>query len=355
MDICKRIAVLLLVAGCAACDETPETPEAQHSSQPAMPVALWRAAETTIDDRIESLATLGADESVALTARVSGKVSAVHFEDGDKVAAGQLLVELDDTEPAARVREVEATLREKRLQLERLGALGEDISTRAAIDIARAELAAEEARLAQANAILADHRLRAPFAGTLGFRQVSVGALVTPGTLVAELDAIDRLKMDFTVPEVYLSRLKEGDQVLARSPAWPEETFSAVVRNIGSRVDPVTRAVTVRGVLDNGDHRLRPGMLMTVELVVGQLRSLVLPERALIQKGSDSYVFSVDGDSRAYRVSVDVAGRVAGGVVIEGGLSPGQPVVVRGQLNLQPGTPVREVLTGSGRKEGAAE
>ncbi|GAB3280875.1 efflux RND transporter periplasmic adaptor subunit [Parahaliea aestuarii] len=338
--------ILLAVAGC----EKSAAPAPERTVR-AVPVELWTAQPSTIEDRIESVATLSAFESVVLTARVtSGKVSAVHFDDGDTVEKGQLLLELDTTEPAARVREVEASLREATLDLERLGRLGADISTRAALDIARANVSAEEARLDQARAALADHRLHAPFSGTLGFRQVSVGALITPGTVVTELDDTRRLKMDFTIPEVYLSRIGVGDRVEAYSPAWPEDVFVATVRSVGTRVDPITRAVTVRGVLDNASGRLRPGMLLTVDLLAGETSALVLPEQTLIQDGQSSYVYSVDADNLAVRVPVEVARRVGGGVVIEGGIESGQPVVIRGQVNLRPGIPVA-VMQATGQVE----
>ncbi|MFV8820036.1 efflux RND transporter periplasmic adaptor subunit [Haliea sp. E17] len=337
----RVFAPLLACLLATACNQEPAAPAG--ASAQAVPVALWTAELSPVAEHIESVATLSAMESVTITARVSGKISAVHFDDGNRVSAGQLLVELDTTEPLARVREVEAALQEASLDLERLGSLGAEISTRAAIDIARANVAAQQARLAQAKSVLADHQLRAPFAGVLGFRQVSVGALITPGTVVAELDDLTRLKLDFTLPEVYLARLRVGDSVEARSPAWPGESFAGTVRNIDTRVDPVTRAVMVRGLLDNADGRLLPGMLMTVDLLVGEEQALVLPEQALIQKGQESYVYAVDDESRAYMLPVQIERRVKGGVVIDGGLAPGQVVVVRGQLNLRPGVPVKEV------------
>ncbi len=348
----KRISlVALLSLGIAACEKTPEA--AGPAPVRTIPVTLWTAQLSPVEERIESVATLTANESVAVTARVSGKVTEVHFDDGDQVKAGDLLVQLDPAESAAAVQEVEAALEEASLELHRLGSLGAEISTRAAIDIAKANVAAQQARLAQANAVLADHRLLAPFAGVLGFRQVSVGALVTPGTVVAQLDDVSRLKLDFTLPEVYLSQLRQGDRVEARSPAWPQAIFAGTVRNISSRVDPVTRAVTVRAVLDNAERKLRPGMLMTVELLVGEEQALVLPEQALVQKGDESYVYRVDDKSQAFRVPVQVLRRVEGGVVIGSGLAAGDQVVVRGQLNLRPGATVREVNDAAQVAEGA--
>jgi membrane fusion protein (multidrug efflux system) len=353
MTIPRHLLLSLLIAVCAACDDEPE--QSPGSSRSPTPVAMWEAAPSLVEERIEAVATLSAYETVAVTAPVSGKVAAVHFDDGDRVAAGQLLVALEDAEARARVREVQAALEEARLQLQRLGSLGADISTRAAIDIARAGVAAGEARLAQAEATLADHQLRAPFAGTLGFRQVSKGALITPGTVVAELDDISQLKLDFTIPEVHLARLQVSDRVEAHTPAWPGQAFVATVRSIGSRVDPVTRAVTVRGLLDNSAGQLRPGMLMTVELMVGEEQAMVLPEQALIQRGPGSFVYTVDSESQARLQPVTIARRVEGGVIVSEGLTPGQLVVLRGQINLRPGAQVRPAREHPALAEGGAE
>jgi len=303
-----------------------------------------------VSRRVESVGTLIGNESVTLTAKVTEQVSAVYFEGGETVEAGDVLAELMDKEQVALLREAEANLREARLQHERLVTLGKEIATAAEIDVAQARVDASAAQLEAIRSRLADRRITAPFAGVIGFRRISVGALLTPGTVIAELDAIDPLKLDFTLPEVYLSQVAVGDHILGRSIAWPGEGFDGTVTRIGSRVDPVSRAFQVRALLDNAQQRLRPGMLINVVLELEEDPGIVIPERALIQVGDHSAVFLVDDESRARRVNVQLGRRLPGRVVLRDGVAPGDRVVVNGQLLLRPGVPVREIADASGAK-----
>ena len=335
-------AVLLMaLAGCQADDVAPGI--AGEQGRPPVLVELWEAKPSTVYERLESIGTLLGNESVTITAKVTEQVQSIRFADGQMVKAGDVLVELVDTEQLALLDEAEANLREAMLQLERLRKLGSDISTGAQIDVAEAKVAAGRARLAAIGAQIEERQIRAPFDGQLGFRRVSLGALVTPGTVITELDDISRMKLDFSVPETHLTLVQVGNTVDATSPAFPGEYFSGEVVSIGSRVDPVTRAITVRAMVDNSELRLLPGMLMEVELTAGEREALVVPEQALIQVSGSSMVYVVDDESRAQRRSVEIGKRVQGGVVVLSGLSPGERVVVNGQFSLRPNSPVKLV------------
>lgn len=332
------VAVFLALAACQG--EGPQ--EGKRGGQkPPVLVELWEVQPRLVAEKVESVGTLLGRESVTITAKVTDQVDSVHFEDGQMVKAGDVLVELVDTEQGALLAEANANLREARLQLERLKKLGSDISTGAQIDVADARVMANRARLQAIQARIEDRTIRAPFDGQLGFRQVSTGALVTPGAVIAELDDISSMKLDFHVPETYLAKLKVGNVVYGSSPAWPGDAFSGEVVSIGSRVDPVTRSITVRAIVDNPDLRLRPGMLMGVELVTGERMALVLPEQALLQVGRNSMVYVVSAQDQAERRSIGIGKRVRGGIVVESGLEPGELVVVNGQFNLRPGNSVR--------------
>jgi membrane fusion protein (multidrug efflux system) len=331
---------VLLLGACAG-----EEPGDSGGARGAAPVLVETAvlARSPVEDTVDALGTLYGNESVTITAKVAEQVARVHFEDGELVEAGDVLVELDNSEQLAQRREAEANLREAELQLQRLSRLGSDISTVAQIDVAETRVKASRARLAAIEARIEDYLIRAPFDGALGFRRVSPGALVTPGTVIAELDDISRLKLDFTVPEVHLARVDIGDSLQGTSVAWPDRVFSGRVVSLGSRVDPITRTFTVRGLIDNMEGRLRPGMLINVRLVVEQRPALVLPEQALIQRGGHSSVYRLQDDGTVERVNVSIGKRVAGGIEILSGLEPGQRVVVNGLINLRPGVAVRDV------------
>ena len=338
----------LALTGCQGERAATDGPRPAGGKRAAVLVQVWDAAPSTVIDRIESIGTLLGNESVTITAKVTDQVQRIRFTDGQMVKAGDVLVELVDVEQLALRDEAAADLRQASLQLERLRKLGSDISTGAQIDVAEAEVEASRARQAAIAARIEDRLIRAPFDGQLGFRRVSLGALVTPGTVITELDDISRMKLDFSVPETHLALVQVGNRVDATSPAFPGETFVGEVVSIGSRIDPVTRAITVRAMIDNSRKRLLPGMLMGVELIAAEREALVLPEQALIQVAGDSMVYVVDAQSNAERRSVTIGKRVPGGVVILAGIGAGEKVVINGQFNLRPGSAVQVVPASAG-------
>lgn len=325
-----------------ACDDSNVAAGARPTEAAAVLVETEVARLTSIARAAESVGTLIGNESVTLTAKLTEQVSAVYFEGGELVKAGDVLVELIDVEQLALLREAEAKLRETELQLNRLLTLGKDIATAAEIDVARARVDGNAALLEALRSRINDRTIRAPFDGVLGLRRISVGALLTPGTVIAELDDINPMKLDFTLPEHYLSQIKIGEVVSAASTAWDGEVFSGQVTQIGSRVDPATRAFSVRALIDNADARLRPGMLMAVKVSLGEAPGIVVSETALIQTGAQSAVFVVDENSIARRVSVEIGRRMPGLMEIRSGVSAGDRVVTNGQITLRPGVTVRE-------------
>ena len=283
------------------------------------------------------MGTLYGSESVTITAKVTEQVNAVYFEGGEQVQRGQVLAELMSAEQAAMLSEARANLRETQLQYDRLVNLGKDIATAAEIDVARARVDASEARLAAIESQLADRQIQAPFTGIIGFRRISVGALVTPGTVIAELDSVQPLKLDFTLPEVFFAQVAVGDEVDAHSAAWPDQAFPGVISRIGSRIDPVTRTFEVRVLLPNEELKLRPGMLMNVSVGAGRHQRIVIPESALMQSGDRSTVFVLNDAGRADRRSITLGRRLPGSIVVEDGLAAGERVIVKGQMLLRPG------------------
>lgn len=342
-----RTILLLLATALGACDGDPQTIIPGRAAPPVLVETIVVAARP-VREEIESVGTLYANESVTLTAKVTEQVRAVYFEGGELVEEGDVLVELVAAEQIALQAQAGAELREAKLQLERLTTLGQDIATAAEIDVASARVDASAANLQALRSRLAERTIRAPFAGVVGFRQISVGALLTPGTVIAELDAIDTMKLDFFLPESFLGRVAPGDTVIGRNVAWPAREFEGSVARIGTRVDPVTRAFPVRALLENPRHLLRPGMLINVLLYLEDDPAIVIPEQALIQAGDTSAVYRVDEQSAAQRVEVQIGRREPGVVVLRSGINAGDRIVVNGQLKLRPGARVREAAAGAG-------
>lgn len=295
-------------------------------------------------DAVDALGTAQANESVTLTAKVTEVVRKVRFEDGDRVNQGDVLVELTGQAEVANLREAQAELNEAEQQLARLEPLVErGTIPRAQIDTQRAARDSARARADSIRARLSERVITAPFAGVLGFRQVSDGALVTPGTVIAVLDDTSTIKLDFTVPEVLLATLSAGQSITAKSIAYPDTNFSGIVSSVGSRVDPVTRAVTVRADVPNPDGLIKPGMLMSVELMTRPRQTIAIPELSLIQVGMRQSVFRINADDTVEQVPVRTGARRRGDVEVLEGLAAGDRIVLEGIGKLRGGMTVAVV------------
>jgi membrane fusion protein (multidrug efflux system) len=304
-------------------------------------VTVSRVKMDQLYDVVEALGTALANESVIINAKVTDTVRRVNFEDGEFVEAGTVLVELTNQEEEALLAEARANLDDALNELRRQ----QDIADRGLgaardFDIARSRAQAQEARLNTVVARLRDRMIVAPFSGLLGFRQVSQGTMVSPNTAVTSIDDISVIKLDFTVPETFLGAMVPNARVVAESVSYPGRAFEGVVRTVGSRVDPITRAVTVRAHIDNQDRALRPGMLLTVQVVTSQHIALVVPEGSVFQVQNRAYVYRVE-DGVAHQQQIEVGGRRFGVVEVLGGLKEGDLIVTEGIVKLREGVKVR--------------
>lgn len=311
-------------------------------------------------DTIRALGTVKARESVTVTAKVSETVQVVHFDSGDQVEKGAPLVELSGNQQRAMLAQADATAKEAERLYKRQDNLAvQGVIPRASLDAQRAVRDTALARVEEMRAALADRVIRAPFAGVLGIRQVSPGALVTPGTPIASLDDIDRVYVDFPVPEALFANLAIGQRLTATGAAYAGREFDGTVSIIDSRIDPVTRAVNVRGEFANADHALRPGMLLQVTLIRPEREALLVPEISVVQVGNSSFVYRLKSDSVVERVDVEIGSRREGLAEVTSGLSVGQRIVVDGTGKLRPGdkvnaAPVKVAAKAGGPGEAAA-
>jgi membrane fusion protein (multidrug efflux system) len=294
-------------------------------------------------DRVEALGTLKANEAVALTASVTEIVTAIHFDDGDRVPAGKILIEMTNAEENALLEEAQATVSEARRQYQRVRSLAaEGTAPKSLLDERSRQWATARARLAAIESRLADRLIKAPFAGVVGLRNLSLGALVEPGDVITTLDDDSVMKLEFPVPSTYLSTLRPGLPIRASARAHGERVFRGEVKALDSRIDPVTRSILVRAVLPNSDRLLKPGMLMQVELLKNPREALVIPEEALVPQGEAQFVLVVDeaNANKVVRRRVRIGGRRSGEVEILDGLVPGEKVITEGTLKARPGQSV---------------
>lgn len=331
----------ILAAALAACGGGGAAAPGRGGSGKPVEVAVAPVQRKAWTDVIEALGTAKANESLALTAKVTETVDRVNFTDGQHVEAGMVLVELSGRAEVANLEEARVTLREAEQQYARQKGLAEaGTIPRSQLDTLKATRDAAAARMQSIRARLGDRVITAPFDGVLGFRKVSAGTLVTPGTEITTLDDISVIKLDFTVPEIYLSSLAPGLAVSARSAAWPGKRFDGTITTIDSRVDPVTRAIIVRAALPNPEALLRPGMLLSVEVASAPRETLVLPEIAIGSIGSQQFVYRVEADGSARQVRIKLGGRRAGEVEVLEGLEEGQSVVTDGLVKMRDGIKV---------------
>ena len=286
---------------------------------------------------LEAVGTALARESVDITSKVANTVTAIRFQEGQRVAAGSVLVELDRAQAAAALAEAEASLLESRNQFNR----GRDLSvtqalSRAQLDQLETAVKTGEARVTAARSRLNDTVVRAPFAGRTGLRRVSLGSLVSPGTLITTLDDSSVIKLEFTVPQSFLGSLEPGLPIEARADGFGERVFAGKLTTLDSRIDPVTRSIAVRAELPNADGAIKPGLFMTVRLRAKTVPTLMVPEEALVPEEGRTYVF-VARDGKAQRVEVRTGGREPGSVAVLEGLTAQDQVVVEGTQRVRDG------------------
>lgn len=301
--------------------------------------------EQVFSNRVEAIGTLGPNERVELTLNASDRVTALYFDDGDRVQEGQTLLSLAQREQVAQVESAEADLAQSRQELARLTPLArQGAVSQADLDVARRNVNTASAQLRAVQSRQRDRVLVAPFDGVLGFRRVSVGSLVRPGDVVATLIDDSVMRLEFSVPSNFIRVLSPGLDVEATTRDLPGQNFDGTVTTIDNALDPVTRTIRVRANIPNPDGVLRSGMFMSVALMAEPRRALSIPEVALQPLGPQTFVWVVDetaGNGQiARRVLIEPGLRQDGRVEVVSGLSPGQIIITEGLLRIREGAPV---------------
>jgi membrane fusion protein (multidrug efflux system) len=337
----RASCALAFVIALAACGR--DGAAQQNGGEKPVVVTTAVVRPTLWNDTLQALGTAKARESVTLTAKVSEIVQDVHFESGQEVEAGQALITLKGDAAHAALVQAEATYAEAdRLYRRQKELSDQQLVARSALDTQLALRDAAAARVRQARADIGDRSVRAPFAGVLGIRQVSPGSLITATTVIATLDDISRMYVDFQIPEAALATVGIGNTVTATVAAYPGRQFEGKVETIDTRIDPSTRAVTVRAQFPNPDRSLRPGMLLNVRMFRPARKALVVPEIAVVQVGRDSFVYRVKPDGSVEQAPVSAGVRREGQVEITSGIAEGQRIVVDGTGKLRPGAKIAE-------------
>jgi len=311
---------------------------------PPMPVEAQPVTVGTLVRTVEAVGTLRADEAVTLRPELQGRVEKIGFDEGQPVKAGQVMVQLDDDQYRAELAEAianrdlsEANYRRTQELIKRKVA---SVTDR---DKAYAELQANEARVALKREALSKCQLLAPFDGIAGLREVSVGDVVSPGQALMQVVAIDPIKVDFRIPELYVGAVVPGQTLVITLDAFPGEQFSGEVYAVDPQIDVKGRSIQIRATIPNSDTRLRPGLFSRVELALQRFDNAIsVPEEAIVPQGNKQLVYRIK-EGKAEIVPVKLGIRRAAMVQVLEGLTPGDVVVTAGQIKLRPGAPVNPV------------
>ncbi len=314
-------------------------PAGGKSGGPPVKVAVVR--ESAVSDDVTAVGTLLAEESVVIRPEIAGRLVKIHFSEGQSINAGAPLVSMDTSDLRAKLAANDADVTVNRQRFDRAKDMaGQKFMSQQAVEEASSNLSRAIAFKQETMAQLAKAEIRAPFKGVLGLRKVSTGAYLKAGEDIVNLDDIGSLKLDFRVPEAFLSKIAKDQDVNVRVDAFPKETFSGKIFAIEPSIDAQTRTILLRARVPNAEGKLKPGLFARVNLILERRgAALVVPEEAIVPKGNASFVVKVV-DGKAEFVPVKIGRRRPGEVEIIDGLKVNDTVVTDGQIKLQPGAPV---------------
>lgn len=319
--------------------------------RPPTTVSSAMAVKTSWPRSYGAVATLTATQRTEVAAEVPGIVKRIDFSSGQTVHKGEVLVQLDDDTDRLHLRELESQMELDRITLKRQRELADQkFISEAALDGARSALEQIKARVAQQKSLIAKKTVRAPFDGRLGIREIDLGAYLKAGAPIVELQTLDPVYADFSLPQQYIDDLKPGFSVRFTVDSYPDRTFEGHVSAIAPGVKKATRNFDVRATLPNPENKLRPGMFGDIEVLQpGKRDALTVPDTAITYNpyGDSVYVIENEGGGKgnanliARRVFVQTGEHRGTLMEITKGISAGERVVSAGQLKLHDGAPVR--------------
>jgi membrane fusion protein (multidrug efflux system) len=339
------LAVLAVVAVIAApklldLRRTSSVPASASGAEPALRVKAHRVEPTELSERLSTTGTVRANEEVEIVSEISGKISSIHFEEGSRVAAGQLLLKIDDSELVAeRQRALYRVELAERDEARQKQLLEDGVIARESYDVALGELNVLRAELQLIEAQLLKTEIRAPFDGVIGLRWVSPGSYLSSQTRIASLKDLDPVKLDFTVPEKYSALMQVGDRI-SFTVGSSDRTFDGTIYAVEPGIEASTRSLRVRARCPNRDGALVPGAFANVEIVLRSVAdALTVPSIAVIPElgGKKVFVYE-DGTARPRPVETGIRSDTE--VQITSGLIEGDLVITTGLMQLQPGTEV---------------
>ncbi len=351
MSLGKQLLLILVIAGLAyggyeawlryGAVAEEDSPRIERPTT----VELATARVARMAQTVDAVGTTRARQSVEIVPEDDGRVVELLISPGQTVSRGDILVRLDDDIQRADLAEAEARVIERQQALERVEQLiGSAAVSQATLEDTTARLAEARAQLDRAEQRFANRTITAPFSGIVGLSDVDVGAWIDEGDKITTLDDLSDVEVEFSLPETLFSAVQIGQQIAARSAAFPGRDFEGQIAAIDSRIDPVSRSFRARAIIPNPDRLLPAGMFISLTLILSESDEIVVPEEAIVFQAAETYVFEAK-DGISTRLRVKTGQRQNGLVSITEGLQDGQQVVIRGLQRVKDGGAIKVLQT----------
>ncbi len=333
------VSVALCVSGCS------KQQGGGRFSMPPMPVEVVQAHTQKVEDRFEAVGSIEALEAITVVSEIDAAVTSLPFQEGSSIRRGELIAQLDDSQPVAELARAQALEAQSHTTYDRVkSVVAQNAGTPQDLDDAAAALKVADANLAMAKARFAKTRIVAPFDGIVGARKVSVGTFLRTGNPITELANIDEIRVNFSAPERYLSQLSRGAEVTVSTTAYPGYEVKGKIIAIEPVLDPGTRNARVVARVPNPGRKFRPGMSANVAAILGTRENAVtIPNEAVFASGNQSFVFVVKPDSTAQRTAITLGTRLTDVVEVVSGLGEGSTIVRAGHQKLFDGARVMPI------------
>lgn len=324
----KKILILLPLCLCSiGCSKNSGMPPVAVEAATAKP-ENWQA-------EIQAVGSLAASQGIIIKPEISGRITAIYFQSGQEVKPNAPLLQINPDIIKAQLVSAQAKANLSQANYNRILKLySKGVSSQAENDTARSNYQADAAAVQQYQALLNQTLVRSPFEGKLGLRLVNLGDYISIGEAITNIQDIDPLRVDFSVPEIYMSQIQIGDKVLIHSQDYPNQSFVGKVYALDSSIDPNTRSLAIRAIVPNKEYKLLPGSFVEIKLFTGKPQQLItIPEIALGYSETGSYVYKII-NNLAVKTPVKVGQHKQNTVVVLNGLKVGDQVVAAGQFKI---------------------
>lgn len=335
------VGLVGLIALVLCWPKSSEAGKAKQHHSPVYPVQVTTVSQQNIPQTVSAIGSLSAPEVVTISAQADGRISAIHFKDGQQVGEGMPIVQMANTKAQADYNSAVAAWKVAQTKYDRSKLLVNEAISQQDLAKLQADLESDHAAVQTAQAVLNDTQITAPFSGVLGSFSVSPGDYIKAGDPIVNLVNTEQLQVNFSLPENLKPKLQQGQLVEVTSSAYPKKTFYGTVSYISPTVDPDTRTIAIKASLPNKDNLLSPGMFVHADEQTDQIKdALVIPDNAVEADLKGYYVYKLQGD-RAVQTYITEGQHITGAVQVEQGLKKGDVIVTAGQQKIEDGSRVK--------------